>query len=251
MAHAGKLPKQISDIKRADLTRAVNALEISDPGKIAAATKEVEALVLKLYRREQWLTFARDRRAQIDYIEQVRKHLHGLRECFEHSDPGIKITFGANLAEPLSRVLGPQGVAALCPELAAHLPQQSGREYDRFLERRRSGESFEEFTEARATTTRVVEDHCVEVLLSLIEAIDVPLRDVLEFEKENKGGRPPDPYRQIVIREAAEIYRRAVGAPPPRTRAGHFVEFCRQILEAVGLPETVGMGAAIVRHLPR
>ncbi len=246
MAHAGKLPKQ-----SADLTLAVNALEISDPGKIAAATQEVEALVLKLYRLEQWLTSTRDRPAQIDYIEQVRKHLDGLRKYFEHADPGIKMTFGLNLGKPLSRVLGPQGVAALCPELAAHLPQRSGREFDRFLKRRRSGESFEEFTEARATTTRVVEDHCVEVLSSLIEAIDVPLRDVLEFEKENKGGRPPDPYRQIVIREAAEIYRRAVGAPPSRSKTGRFVEFCIQILKAVDLPEAAGIGDAIVRHLPR
>lgn len=251
MASTERLPKRIEDVEPEDLQRAICELELSDTDKIVAATQEVEALVSKLYRREWWLASTRDRSEQIDYIRKVHKHLDGLRKEFERADPGIKSTFGVHLARPLARVLGPQGVAALCPELATHLPRQSGRDFDQFLERRRRGESFEGFTGAQAATTRVVVDHSIEVLLRLIDTIDKPLRDVLELEKADRGGRPVNPYRLIVIREAADIYRRAVGKPPPRSSTGSFVEFCARILDAVGLPEDVGIGDAIIRHLPR
>ena len=101
MAQANKLSKQFA---RADLERAVRELDLSDPVKITAATEEVKALVFALYRREQWITSTRDRRAQLDYIEKVRKHLDGLRESFKRADPGIKKTFGGHLAKPLARI---------------------------------------------------------------------------------------------------------------------------------------------------
>ena len=252
MPHASKLPKRFEEIPPADLKLAVKELGLSDASEADAVAREVRTLVYGLYELEWWLTSprVRDRTAQLKYIKRIRNRLADLRQDFERADPGIEHTFGALLGGPLARILGPQGVAALHPEIAGLLPLRSGRELDRFLERRRRGESYESYVggDNHMATMRVVSDHTVEILARLIDAIDDPLRNIVESEHGKRSGHPFRHYRRRVISRAAGIYWRATGEYPPKSEDGSFVDFCSAILDAVGLPSD-SVGHTVKRQL--
>lgn len=230
-------------IKADEISRIARELGLSDPERIREVEERLVELIHWLWELERLTTFGRSRPEQIDYIKGVRKHLTALARTLKTTDPAINRTFGAVLAAPLSKVLGEGGLAWIWPEV---VPPPDVRERD--LPRRRR-ESYEVSDEARRG--QFVNDHCIEVLSRLVQAIDQPLAGILEIEKNRKHGGGPqrNHYRVQVIKECARIFK-TINLRPTTTVAGPLENFCAELLQVLGLP-TKGLHDAIVRYLPR
>jgi len=216
---------------------------LSDPERIREVEKRLVSLIQGLWALERLKKIGKSPREQLDYIKGVREHLRALTRAFRTTDPVINRTFGAALEMPLSRILGDEGLAWIWPGV---IPAPNVRDRDLPKRRRESNEVFDE-----ARRMRIVNVHCIEVLLRLVQAIDQPLTDILEIEKyrKDRGGPRRNIYRVRIIEESADIFKNA-GLHPTTTAAGLFENFCAEILQVLGLP-TEGLRDAIVRYLPR
>ena len=242
MANTSKISLK-TEIEAGEISSIARDLGLSDPERVREVEERLVALVQRLWTLERFMTFGRSRPEQLDYIKEVRKHLMALAKVFKTNDPAINRTFGAALELPLSRILGDEGLAWIWPEV---VPSPDVRERD--LPRRRR-ESYE--VSDRARRGRFIDNHCIEVLSRLVQAIDQPLADILKIEKTWKDGGGPrrNPYRVWIIEESAEIFK-TIGLRPVTTRDGPFENFCAEVLQVLGLP-TTGLHDAIIEYLPR
>ncbi len=231
------------EIEPDEISLIARELGLPDPEHVREVEKRLVSLIQGLWALERLKKIGKSPREQLDYIKGVREHLRALTRAFRTTDPVINRTFGAALEMPLSRILGDEGLAWIWPEV---MPAPDVR--DRDLPKRRR-ESYEVLDEARRM--QLVNVHCLEILLRLVQTIDQPLADILEIEKyrKDRGGPRRNIYRVRIIEESAEIFKNA-GLRPTTTAAGPFENFCAEILQALGLP-TKGLHDAIVRYLKR
>ncbi len=209
-----------------------------------AVTHEVEQRLVHLihgvWRRHRLTVSGRNREQQLSYIEKLRRHLDHLKYQLDTADPLINRTLGTALAEPLTNLLGCDGVTYIYPEIAIVPDPRDG---DR---PRREQESYAANYLVRQE--RLIDENCAEVLLRLLAVIESPLTEILEIERNNTGGGRRAPYRDFIIKQAAPIFEYATGTRPPRSSEGRFVNFCTDLIVMLELP-TVGLDSAIPRAL--
>ena len=73
------------------------------------------------------------------------------------------------------------------------------------------------------------------ILKHFIDAINAPLKKWLEIDKLNKGGRPPQMARTVLIHRLAEAAPDIIGKRAPVAATGAFVTLCSLVLPACGL----------------
>jgi hypothetical protein len=82
------------------------------------------------------------------------------------------------------------------------------------------------------------------LLKHLIERVHDSLRDFVEADRLNDGGRPPNVVRRVLIYRLAEVAPEIIGKPAPIGKTGPFVRLCSEVLPACGL-SAEGIEAAI------
>ena len=193
------------------------------------------------------LETGRGRKDQLKLIVGLHKNLSESTGILADIDPASSVTLGRLFGRRLGQILGRDGIVAVYPERGHQLPSPHARDSQLSARRRES------YAEAdRGATEQFAIDHCAPILEHLLQAIDQRLADLLEFEsKRNKNdGRPVHPYRDFIIKRAAEIYFEALDCSPTTTEGNSFETFCGSILELVGIDDT-GLHSAIKRSLPR
>jgi hypothetical protein len=73
------------------------------------------------------------------------------------------------------------------------------------------------------------------ILKHFIDAINAPLKKWLEIDKLNKGGRPPQTARTVLIHRLAKAAPAIIGKRAPVAATGSFVTLCSLVLPACGL----------------
>jgi hypothetical protein len=73
------------------------------------------------------------------------------------------------------------------------------------------------------------------ILKHHIESLWAPLKNWVEQDKLNKGGRPPDVVRNFLIDRLAEVSPSIIGKAASISTSGKFVELCLRVLPACGL----------------
>jgi hypothetical protein len=83
------------------------------------------------------------------------------------------------------------------------------------------------------------------ILKHHIESLWAPLKNWVEQDKRNKGGRPPDVVRNFLIDQLAEAAPKIIGKRASISASGKFVELCLRVLPACGLSSD-GVEKAVV-----
>jgi hypothetical protein len=83
-------------------------------------------------------------------------------------------------------------------------------------------------------------------LKHFFESIYAPLKQWVELDKLNEGGRPPDMARRYLIWRLADAAPDIIGKPAAVSTSGAFVELCSQVLPACGL-SAKGVAKAVLR----
>jgi hypothetical protein len=77
--------------------------------------------------------------------------------------------------------------------------------------------------------------HGHKILKHYINSLWAPLKNWVEADKLNKGGRPSEVARNYLIDQLAEEALELIGRPASISTSGKFVEFCAKVLPACGL----------------
>ena len=93
-------------------------------------------------------------------------------------------------------------------------------------------------------------EHGSQLLKHLLDAIGTPLDDWIACNNLNKGGRPTDLARTLVILRLAQGAMEIIGRKATATAGGRFICLCREVLPACGL-KTVGLEKMVERTLKR
>lgn len=80
--------------------------------------------------------------------------------------------------------------------------------------------------------------HGHEILKHFIDSINRPLKDWIEHDRLNKGGRPADAVRTYLIYRLAEAAPTIIGKSATISTTGKFVELCSLALPACGVSAT-------------
>jgi hypothetical protein len=107
--------------------------------------------------------------------------------------------------------------------------------------------ALEEHLSAQRRSLGLNQGHVL--LKHFIDSVGAPLRNWVEIDKLNKGGRPANAARQYMIWRLADVAPQLIGRRAPISRTGAFVDLCEQVLIACGFPEeSVGKAVeAVVR----
>jgi hypothetical protein len=82
------------------------------------------------------------------------------------------------------------------------------------------------------------------LLKHLVETIHDSLRNFVEKDKLNDGGRPPNIARRVLVYRLAEMAPEIIGRRAGKGKSGPFVRLCSDVLPACGLSAD-GIDAAI------
>ena len=88
------------------------------------------------------------------------------------------------------------------------------------------------------------------VLSGLLDRVKDRIQFYLRVRHEAADGRPPEPYRAIVLDSLALDYEAIFDRRPTTTENGPFIKLAASVLELFGLP-TDGLKAAVERQLRR
>jgi hypothetical protein len=129
------------------------------------------------------------------------------------------------------------------------IPKNLGVVLDRMRQRNEpiTIAALEEHLSARRRSLGLKEGHVL--LKYFIDSVGAPLRNWVELDKLNEGGRPANAARQYLIWRLADVAPQLIGRRAPISRTGAFVNLCEQVLIACGFPEeSVGKAVeAVVR----
>jgi hypothetical protein len=103
-------------------------------------------------------------------------------------------------------------------------------------------------TELESYRANVSARSAPDLLKRLLRALRQPIQHFLEIERGNRGGAPPNIYRNHVIARLAPVYERLWHKAPVSTPDGKFVLLCELVLGAIGL-DTGGTDTAVARIL--
>jgi hypothetical protein len=231
-----------------DVREIVEWLHIDDKTQFEWTVLETVALCRSLSEIESLYETGRNRGEQIAYIGKLNKLLSKIKRLLNESDPMVEKTIGQALAPVLSETLSSRGLRNLNPD-ASRAPMATGTVYDR-TGRGATGEI--EPTDGLELSRRRAEfeDNGLQILAAFVDAIDVPLREILEIEKfKGKSlGRQPNPYRRFVIRRALQIYDKLHSHKPQKSGASRFESYVTGVLQVMGISDD-GVSSAIAREI--
>jgi hypothetical protein len=88
------------------------------------------------------------------------------------------------------------------------------------------------------------------LLRAVLKGVHDPIRDLVELQRRNKGGHPPNFIRNRVLDRLIESSNAIIGKRATSTAGGRFVELCDVVLRALD-QETTGLEKAIAARLRR
>lgn len=98
--------------------------------------------------------------------------------------------------------------------------------------------------------TQTAEEEACPILATFIASVNGPLKAYLHTIQRDRGGAPGRVFRKVAIHQLAVIYEKIFGKPATPTVGGPFLNFCRVVLEAIGI-ETDGLRGAVARELKK
>jgi hypothetical protein len=78
--------------------------------------------------------------------------------------------------------------------------------------------------------------HGPTLLTYFITSLHKFLKDWVDLDRQNQGGRPTNPIRYVLIWRLAEAAPKIIGEPATSALKGKFIELCNKVLPACGVP---------------
>ena len=246
-------PKLSGEISQEDIREIIRHLGVENSVRAGALEKYLIRLCRDVWKTEHLIIVGRGRRDQLEWLEDLHKHLARIDDHLRSADPLTRKTIGRALAPTLARVLGRNGMIEVYPETSQFLSNDGhdARDPEHFRATSNRASRYRDSDRFSDGDRRFAQDHSAQLIHGLLRALDEPIAIVLENERSSpraKGGPPRNHLRELVIRRAAEIFEYATGNIPTTTPNGPFETLCSSIMEVLGIDEK-GLNSAIKRTL--